>query len=133
MTASAAKGSLLSWSGSTIGGIQSFDGPSIANPTIDVSDLSDSAREKISSGLMDPGQVTGSLWFDASNATHALLVTDCIAGNTANVVITLPDTGGTMTYSAVGIITEITPSASTGEAGTTSFTIDLTGTLTFTA
>ena len=110
--------------------MENIDGPSMTNPTLDVSSLDDTARSKISSKLFDAGQISGTIHFDAADTLHDIMADDCISGATGDVVLTFPDSGGTATYTGVGLITEFTPSASTGEKISASLTIDLTGTIT---
>ena len=127
--ADVSQGTTISWAGTTIPCVQSFDGPGMTTPIIDVSDLSDTARNKISSALFDGGQITTNVFFEPDNAVHDAIADAVIAGTSAAIVVTFAD-AGTTTYSFNAFATELTPSGSTGEVLTTSITFDVDGTVT---
>ena len=124
------KGTTFSWNGTAIPKITSFSGPGMATPILDVSDLDDSAKEKISSALFDGGQLTLSLNFEADDTVHDAMVDDCIAGNSQSVVMEFQNgTSATNTYSFTAFVTNFTPSGNTGEQLLAEVTLDITCTV----
>ncbi len=141
MAAQAAKGTTLAMRVSTdvpsnyttIGQVESIDGPGISHPTIDVSDLEDTNRQKISSGLYEGGQVSISVFLDpqvtTNSGTHDDLFDMITGGETANFKITWP-AASTVKFPAA--VVGGTPSASSGEALKGTIELDVTGAVTFT-
>ena len=69
----------------TLAGVTGISGPGISNPTVDATTLSDTARQKISSELVDSGQVTLDLLFDAvMTGDQNALVDKVVAGAVAS-------------------------------------------------
>jgi len=123
----------ISWNGTTIPRITSFNGPSMGTPIINVPDLDDTAVEKISSALFDGGQLSLSLNFEADNAVHDAMVDDNIAGTPRTVVLQFQNgTAATSEYSCTAFCTQFTPSGNTGEQLTADVTLDITGAVTIT-
>ena len=114
--------------------IESISGPSLSNPTLDVSDLDATARNKISSGLVDGGQVSIGIFFDPNvsinTGTHDDLVDRAIDGTTATYKITWPSASKTVFPAA---IVGATPISATGEALKGTLELDITGAVVFTA
>ena len=125
-----AQGTTFSYKGTAVGQLTSISGPGISNPTVDVSSLDDVARKKISGGIVDGGQVTLGLTFDADDTMHGLLASDLIAGNSGQAVITWQNgTSATSTWTFTVFPTEMSPVASVGEALTADVTFDVNGTI----
>ena len=120
----------LLYATTSVGKIQSFSGPSISHPVIDVSSLSDSSRQKIAAGIVDSGQLTFDILFEGDLAIHNHLMDEVIAGNSGACVLTLQGLTATSSYSFTAFPTEITPSGSVGEAVQASVTFDITGVVT---
>ncbi|HUV67483.1 MAG TPA: hypothetical protein VMW24_26565 [Sedimentisphaerales bacterium] len=118
-----AKGTAWTWGTTAIDQVTSFNGIGLENPTVDVSDLADTWRAYISSGLVDAKPITMEIHWDANNASiHDTLQDDLISGTTRALQVTFADAGTTV-YSAAAFLTDFERG---GElAG------DLTGTLTF--
>lgn len=72
-----------------IGNIVDHDGPSKENPEVDVTDLNSSAKEYIP-GLVDNGEITITVNFDPSNASHDRLLDDLDGRISRNYQITWP-------------------------------------------
>jgi len=125
-----AQGTTFSYKGTAVGQLTSISGPGISNPTVDVSSLDDVARKKISGGIVDGGQVTLGLTFDADDTMHDLIADDVIAGNGGACVLTFQNgTSATTTWGFTGFPTEMTPAINVGEAITADVTIDVSGTI----
>jgi len=104
-----------------IGQITSISGPNFSNPTVDASDLADTIRDKISSGLCDSGQVTLGINFDArsANAHDTVFVDRVIAGTAAaNFAICWSNVSQTTTQLTINSVDtaaeDVTASASHG-------------------
>jgi len=120
----------ISYAGTAIPRITSFNGPGMGTPIINVADLDDTAVEKISSALFDGGQLSLSLNFEADDTMHNHLNDECIAGNSGAVVITFQNgTSATNTYSFTAFPTNFTPTGNVGEQLTAEVTLDVTGTV----
>jgi len=123
----------ISWNGTAIPRITSFNGPGMGTPIINVSDLDDTAVEKISSALFDGGQLSLSLNFEAEDTTHDAMSDDNIAGTSRAVVMTWQNgTNATNTWSCNAFCTQFTPGGSVGEQLTADVTLDVTGVVTIT-
>jgi hypothetical protein len=97
----------------------------------DVTNLDSTAREYLALGLMNNGEVTLTLTFDAANTSHAAMETLRDAGTSQAMKITLPKGGvATATYSFNGIIKNISPSAQVGTKQTASATVAVNGAVT---
>lgn len=96
----------------------------------DVTNLDSTAREYLALGLMNNGEVTLQLTFDAANTSHAAMEALRDAGTSQSMKITLPKTGGTATYTFNGIIKNISPSAQVGAKQTASATVAVNGAVT---
>ena len=91
----------------SLGQITGISGLSFSNPTLDVSDLDDTAMAKISSGLCDCGQVTLNVNFDARTASvHDTVFIDRVIAGTAaaNFVINWPNISQTTTQLTVSSV-----------------------------
>ena len=121
-----AQGTVISWAATTIPNVQSIGGPAGSNPTVDVSDLSDTARAKISSALFDGGQITVNVHFEPDNAVHQAIIDAVRTGTSGAVVITFAD-GGTTVYTVNAFPTEATFDTSLAEALGATFTFDING------
>ena len=114
--------------------IESISGPSLSNPALDVTDLDATARIKISSGIVDGGQVSIGMFFDpnvsTNTGTHDDLIDRTIAGTTATYKITWPSASKTVFPAAV---VGATPTSSTGEPLKGTLELDITGAVVFTA
>ena len=78
-----AKGTTLSWGGTTVGEITSFTGPGFAHAAVDITDLDDTVKAFLTAGVYDPGEVSLDLNFDEDDAAHTVLVADVKTGTTA--------------------------------------------------
>ena len=104
-----------------LGLITSISGPSFSNPTVDASDLDDTIRDKISSGLCDSGQVTLNVNFDArtANTQDTVFIDRIIAGTAAgNFAINWSNVAQTTTQLTVSsvdtVANDVTTSVSHG-------------------
>jgi len=121
-----AQATTLTYDGTAVVRITSIAGPNMSNPTVDVSDLDDTVRPKISGGLADMGQLTLGLNFEADAATHDNLVDEVIAGNSAECVIQWQNGGGgTTEWTFTAFPSEFVGTANVGEALTASVTLDI--------
>jgi len=69
----------------TLGEVITITGPALSNPTLDASNLDDTARDKISGGIVDAGQVVLGLKLDgATTSDHDALIDKIIAGPAAS-------------------------------------------------
>ena len=121
-----AQATTLSYDGTAVVRITSISGPSMSNPTVDVSDLDDTIRDKISSCLCDSGQLTLGLNFEADAATHDHLADEVIAGGDGECIIEWQNgTNGTTKWTFTAFPTEFVGTANSGEALTASVTLDI--------
>lgn len=110
------KGTTLSWSGTAVSQIQSFNGPAVQHEALDVSDLDDAARARLAAGIYNLEPVTLELNWDANNAgIHDSLLDACIAGTSGATIITWPDSG-TTTWTFTTFVTRFEPRAAVGES-----------------
>jgi len=88
----------------TIGEITNFSGPSSMVSELDVTSFDSTAREFISDGLPDSGEVTFDLNFVGNDAQQQGLRADCDAGTLRNFKIILADHASTPTTFAFAAI-----------------------------
>ena len=75
-----------------LGEVSDLNGPSESRNWIDATHLtSDNQAKEYVAGLIDSGQVTGTLNFLPGNATQAALRTDMLAGTKDSYSLTFPD------------------------------------------
>lgn len=118
----------------TIGEVLSFAGPGEAAESIDVTSFDSVAKEFISTGLPDGGEVTFELNFVGSDAQQQGLREDLRAGTVRNFKVVLNDhavTKTTFAFSAVVTALE-GPSAGQGEQYKMSVTLKVSGQATIT-
>jgi len=77
----------------TIANVVSISGPTISHEVIDVTDLEDDAAQYIASAVMDGGEITLELNFEADDSTHDAVADDVIAGATHNYQLCFGDFG----------------------------------------
>lgn len=125
----AAYGTLLKKAGTTIAQVSSLSGPNLQAETIDVTthDSASAIREFVS-GLIDGGEITGSLVFDPNVATNIGLYNDLVARTSASYTIVYPFTGGVETVTFTAYVTGFGPiEAQPDGAVTAPFTLKVAG------
>lgn len=112
----------------TIGEVVGFDGPSESHGVIDVTnfDSPNGAREFISSGLKDAGQVTFRVNLSADNSTHSGLRNDLWNGTKRNFQAVLTDANPT-TIAFSAFITNFAVAAPFEGALNANITLKITG------
>lgn len=122
-TALPAKSTAWTWGGTTVDQVTSFNGIGLTGGTIDVSDLSHTWRQFISSGLVEGKPVTMDVHWDPNNTgIHDTIQDDLISGTARTLQVTFAD-AGTTTYSCSAFCVDFDR--------TGSLESDLTGTITF--
>jgi len=128
MPAITGNGTVFSWNSADIGLVQSVSGPSASVATIDTTDISGSAKTFIA-GMIDGGEVSLEVSYDGdADENHDDMTTDFNAGTAQDWLITFSDTSS---ITASGIITSFSTSASIDDKVTASFSIKVSGALTF--
>ena len=125
----AAYGSLLKKAGTTIAAVSSLSGPNLQAETIDVTthDSASAIREFVS-GLIDTGEISGTLVFDPNVATNIGLWNDLVARTSASYTIVYPFTGGVETVTFTAYVTGFGPiEAQPDGAVTANFTLKPSG------
>jgi len=130
MTEYAAKGVTVSWGGTTIGQITSFSGMALSSETLEVSDLDDTAKQYIWSGLYGADEVSVDVHFDpgAGAPSHSVCAADVLTGTTRVLIVNYAP--ATVTYTANAICTGLSPSGAVGDKLTATITWQPTGTVT---
>ena len=129
MTEYAAKGTVVTWGGTTITGVTSFEAPGVENDTVEVTDLSDAAKTFIPSGSYDVGEATMEVNFDPSTSgAHDLLMDDGKTGATRALIVRFPD-AETIDYSASAYVQSFKVSGAIGDKITGSVTFKCSGEL----
>ncbi len=138
--AKASKGTLLqigdgagSETFATIGEILSFKIPGVKNDVIDVTSMDDAAKEFISSGITDGGELTFELNFAGPDTQQQQLRTDAIAGTLRNFKALINDHASVKTtFNFSAFITEVGGvEAGVGEQYKMSITAKVSGLATF--
>jgi predicted secreted protein len=129
MAKMAAYGSALKKGATTVAAVSSLSGPSLQAETIDVTTHdSPSAIREFVSGLIDGGEISGSLVFDPNVATHIGLYNDLVARTSASYSIVYPFTGGVETVTFTAFVTGFGPvEAQPDGAVTAPFTLKVAG------
>jgi predicted secreted protein len=128
MPAISGNGTTFKWNTVEVGLVQSVSGPSASVATIETTDISGSAKTFIA-GMVDGGEVSLEVSYDPDTAeNHDDMTTDFAAGTAQDWVITFSDTSS---IEGSGIITSFSASASIDDKVTASFTIKVSGALTF--
>ncbi len=96
----------------------------------DVTNLDSTARERLPLSLINNGDVTLTLTWNASVTTHAAIETLRDAGTLQNMKITLPTTAGTATYTFNGFIKSISPTVAVGAKQTAACVVGVNGAIT---
>jgi len=115
-----------------IGQIMSLSGPSISVATIETTDLADTAKTFIA-GMYDGGEVTFDVAYDPDTASdpdsgHHFMTTDMLAGTEGYWKVEWSD--GNYIH-AKGFITSFSPTAAIDDKVTASFTVKVSGGVTF--
>jgi predicted secreted protein len=106
----AAYGTQLKKAGTTIAGLASLSGPNLQAETIDVTTHdSPSAIREFVSGLIDAGEIVGSLVFDPNVATNIAVYNDLVSRTSASYSIVFPFTGGVETVTFTAFVTGFGP------------------------
>ncbi len=114
-----------------VGAVDSIDGPDPEVEDMEITALDSAAgKEHGVTGYVEPGTVSGSLFFDPANATHKAM--------TALIAAPVLATGFKITWSDVavtawtfsGIMKKFKPSAKVGEFLKADFTVQLSGLVT---
>ena len=136
MGAITGNGTQFSWgtSGSeaAVGQVVSVSGPSLSVATIDTTDIAGTSKTFIA-GMVDGGEISLEVSYDPATAAtnHAVMTTALLAGTaTDGWKITWSDGAN---VSALGIVTSFSASASIDDKVTASFSIKVTGAVTFSA
>jgi hypothetical protein len=115
----------------TIGEVLSFSGPGEAVDTINVTSFDSVAKEYISDGLVDGGEVTFEVNFIGSNTKQQALRTDLRAGTVRNFKVIVNDhatEGSRTTFSFAATVTNLDgPSAGQSEQYKMSVTLKVSG------
>lgn len=113
----------------TIGEVQSFNGPGETVESIDVTSFDSVAKEFISTGLPDGGDFTFDVNFVGSDAQQQGLRTDLRDGTLRNFKVILNDHASSpTTFAFSAVVTGIDgPSAGQGEQYKMSFTLKVSG------
>ena len=86
----------------TLGEVMNISGPNQSNPTIDSTDMSETAKSFISAGVVDNGEVSLTIGYRPALASHAALKTVLESGEQCTFVITLTDSpASTITFPGV--------------------------------
>lgn len=118
----------------TIGEVTSFSAPQVMVDQIDVTNFDSTAKEFISSGLADGGELTLEVNFVGSDAQQQGLRADCYAGTTRNFRFIANDhatTKSTVNFSAFVKSVE-GPKGGVGEAYKSTIVLKVTGQPTWT-
>ena len=106
-----------------LGEVVSIGGPGLSVTALDVTNLADTAKKFIASGVADIGEVTLEVNFEPDTAFHADMVSDMLDFTKQILTIVYADSG-TTTYTMVDcILTGFEPSASVDEKLSGTFTI----------
>lgn len=113
----------------TIGEIMEFNGPGESVEDIEVTTFDSLAKEFISSGQPDSGEVTFKMNFIGSDAQQQGLRTDMRAGTTRNFKVILNDHATTpTTFAFAGVVKKLDgPTAGVGAQYTMSVSIKVSG------
>lgn len=128
-TIAIALGSPSDFTGGTVPGVVSINGPSGSATVIDASDLSSTAREKVM-GLMDEGQVTLEVQYMPDNAVHEQLRLARAAKSLQAFRITFTDTAPATTFTFNAYVTGFAVTVGVDQLVMVSVTIEITGTVT---
>jgi len=113
----------------TIGEVTSFSSPTVTVDEIDVTNMDSTAKEFISSGLADGGEITLEMNFVGSDAQQQGLRTDAYAGTTRNFKFVMNDHATTKTTVTFAAFVKMVdgPKGAVAEAYKTSVTLKVTG------
>ena len=113
-----------------LGEVSDLNGPSESRNWIDATHLtSDNQAKEYVAGLIDSGQVTGTLNFLPGNATQAALRTDMLAGTKDSYSLTFPDAATTV-FSFTAGVAAVAPAAPKDGVLACSFTLQISGIIT---
>lgn len=116
-----------------VGEVRSISGPSESVETIDVTSQDSTAKEFISAGLVDGGEVTLEMNLIGSDAQQQGLRSDMVNGTLRNFKLELNDHAtNPTTFSFSAIVTNMEPSAELGSQYSTSVTLKVSGLTTVT-
>jgi hypothetical protein len=117
----------------TIGEVSSFSSPQVTVEEIDVTNFDSTAKEFISSGLADGGELALEMNFVGSDAQQQGLRTDCYAGTTRNFKFIMNDHATTKTTVNFAAFVKMVdgPKGAVSEAYKMSVTLKVTGTPTW--
>lgn len=116
-----------------IGEVRSISGPSESVETIDVTSQDSTAKEFISAGLVDGGEVTFEMNLIGSDAQQQGLRDDMVNGRLRNFKLELNDHASTpTTFSFAALVTGIEPSSELGSQYLSSVTLKISGLTTVT-
>ena len=126
----AAKGTTMSWGGTTVTGITSIEPQNPENDSIDTTDLSDAAKTFIPSGAYDPGEVTIEVNHDPATAgIHNTLFDDLTTGTTRALSISFSD-AETVAHSCSAFVQSFAPSGAVGDKLAATITFKCSGAVT---
>jgi hypothetical protein len=119
---------------STIGEVTSFSSPQVQTDQIEVTNHDSTAKEFISSGLADGGELSLEMNFVGSDSEQQGLRVDCYAGTTRNFKFVMNDHATTKTTVIFAAFVKMVdgPKAAVGEAYKMSVTLKVTGEPTWT-
>ncbi len=117
-----------------VGQITSIDGGGVSRGTSDVTNIASTAREFITNGFYEAGELSMDLVYDPQEDTHEFFTTQLTAATPALYYykITFAVASGTATYLCGGYVTACSPAIEFEGALTASVTIQLSGAATFT-
>ena len=109
----------------SVGNVIDFNGPTLSNPQIDVTNLSSTAREYLPD-LADSGEVTLNLHNEAASTEHQALFTALNAGTTGNYKLQL-STGTAPNFAFAAFPSGMPFSGGVGNAVQFALTLRITG------
>lgn len=113
--------------------LKSFNPPVLSRGTIDVTTLDSAAgaREFISEGVFDPGEVSGQVMYIAGSAGDDLLIAAVTSGDLYDFKVVMKAATGTEDLTFSGIVTEYGPDEQTIDGvQTASFKVKVTNAIT---
>lgn len=109
--------------------VEGFELPS-EHEIADVTNLDSTARERLALGLVNNGEISLTLTWDAGDTTHAAMEVLRDAGTAQTMKVTMAKTGGTATYTFTGIIQSISQSHQVGSKQTATAVVAISGAVT---
>lgn len=126
-------GAVLSIGGTTIGNIISITGPSQTRDSIDISTMDSASKfREFIPGMLDGGEATFDVNYDGASGATANDLNDALTQTASTIVITLPPTNATSSWSSSGFVTALGFAVPFDDKVTQPVTIKFSGVPTFT-